>query len=252
MPKLHLTIPAELLDKLDAAKPDFLDRKGFICLLLSEQLTRVRTLPAYCVGAGNPDHLTTETALRLEEAPQGAAAVLPVPPLKKSLSKNQALLEDGVGKGLLGETPRKEPLDGAEGYKSADPAAVSAAVPEARLGKTRQANTKGSPAFEAFWKQYQAIKRRASSQSKPKALVMWEEVLGSGTTAEQLRQALGAAVTKQNQIERDGGYASPFPDCFRWLRDGYYEAFLETPALVVPISQRPDFTPPADHPDAPF
>lgn len=46
MPQLNFTIPADLLDRIDAAKPNFLDRKGFICLLLSEQLDKAGTLAA--------------------------------------------------------------------------------------------------------------------------------------------------------------------------------------------------------------
>jgi hypothetical protein len=38
MPQLNFTIPADLLDRIDAAKPNFLDRKGFLCLLLTHAL----------------------------------------------------------------------------------------------------------------------------------------------------------------------------------------------------------------------
>lgn len=248
MARIELRLPPDLVDALVSECPRTLTLPKFCAQLIEAQLTRVRTLPAYRVGAGNPSHLITETSLRLEEAPQGAEAVLSLPPLKKNFSKVRAHLEDGVGKGLVGETPRKEPLTPDGGYKSSEPVLI----PEAQLGRTRQANTKGSPAFEAFWKQYQAIKRRASNQSKPKALAMWEQVLDTGITAEQLSKALGAAVTKQNQAERDGGHPSPFPDCFRWLRDGYYEAFLEAAAALPAPLARPDLTPPPEFADCPF
>lgn len=56
MPQLNFTVPAALLQRIEAAKPDYLDRKGFLCLLLDEALTRGLTgvvkLPAYRVGAG--------------------------------------------------------------------------------------------------------------------------------------------------------------------------------------------------------
>jgi hypothetical protein len=37
-------VPADLLDKIDAAKPSFLDRKGFLCLLLTTALDACGTL----------------------------------------------------------------------------------------------------------------------------------------------------------------------------------------------------------------
>ncbi|MFN7322774.1 MAG: hypothetical protein ACK5SP_00750 [bacterium] len=54
MPQLNFTIPADLLDRIDAAKPNFLDRKGFICLLLTSAIDTASNLPAYRVGAGTP------------------------------------------------------------------------------------------------------------------------------------------------------------------------------------------------------
>lgn len=54
MPQLNFTIPADLLDRIDAAKPNFLDRKGFICLLLTSAIDTPSNLPAYRVGAGTP------------------------------------------------------------------------------------------------------------------------------------------------------------------------------------------------------
>jgi hypothetical protein len=38
VPQLNFAIPGPLLDKIDAAKPDYLDRKGFLCLLLDQAL----------------------------------------------------------------------------------------------------------------------------------------------------------------------------------------------------------------------
>lgn len=52
MPQLNFTIPADLLDRIDAAKPNYLDRKGFLCLLLTSAIDKGLNLPAYRVGAG--------------------------------------------------------------------------------------------------------------------------------------------------------------------------------------------------------
>jgi hypothetical protein len=54
MPQLNFTIPDALLAKVDAAKPDYLDRKGFLCLLLDQALDTGTRVPAYCVGAEPP------------------------------------------------------------------------------------------------------------------------------------------------------------------------------------------------------
>lgn len=79
--------------------------------------------------------------------------------------------------------------------------------------------------FKAWWAQYQAISNRASSQSKPKAWDEWRKALRK-VTIEDLRSCLTAAVQEQRMVERQGGFASSFPDAFRWLRDGRYEAFM--------------------------
>lgn len=79
--------------------------------------------------------------------------------------------------------------------------------------------------FGLFWRQYLAIENRASSQSKPRALAAWVGVT-KHVDPLSLQQCLTAAVEEQRRIVRRGGFASPFPDAFRWLRDGRWEAFL--------------------------
>jgi hypothetical protein len=54
VPQLNFTIPADLLDRIDAAKPNFLDRKGFICLLLSQQLDGSGTLGLASASDASP------------------------------------------------------------------------------------------------------------------------------------------------------------------------------------------------------
>ncbi len=44
MAQLNFSIPDALLAKLDAAKPEYLDRKGFLCLLIDQGLDRACTL----------------------------------------------------------------------------------------------------------------------------------------------------------------------------------------------------------------
>lgn len=93
-----------------------------------------------------------------------------------------------------------------------------------------------SPDFDAFWRRYQAIERRASGQSKPRAWEQYRKIVVS-VPCEALEGALTAAVRDQAATERRGGFASPFPDCFRWLRDGRYEAHLQTAQQVAQISR---------------
>ena len=64
MPQLNFTIPAHLLDRIDAAKPDFLDRKGFICLLLSQQLDRGGTLGGPSAAGTTSNGSSTEEELK--------------------------------------------------------------------------------------------------------------------------------------------------------------------------------------------
>lgn len=251
--RVELRLPADLVDELEALMPRTQSLPSFCALLIEQELTRVRTLPAYRVGAGNLGHLTTETPEFSESAEEGLKELsegdLPSggPHLLENIQKENTNLEDGVGKGLSGETPRKEPLTPCESNKSPK----GELIPAARIGTPRQANTKGTPEFEAFWRQYQAIKRRASNQSKPKALEVWNAIV-PGIPPESLSKALGRAVTQQVRQERDGGFASPFPDCFRWLRDGYYENHLEAP--VEPTTPPPSsgWEPNPTDPSLPF
>ena len=252
--RVELRLPADLADELEALMPRTQSLPSFCALLIEQELTRVRTLPAYCVGSGNQGHLPTETP-EFSECPQEGSRELSEedlpsggPHLLENIQKENTNLEDGVGKGLSGETPRKEPLTPCGGYKSPE----TELVPAARIGKPRQANTKGTPEFEAFWRQYQAIKRRASSQSKPKALEVWNTIV-PGISPEALSKALGQAVTQQVRQEREGGFASPFPDCFRWLRDGYYENHLDTAAdPAAPLEGLTGWEPNTADPSLPF
>ena len=45
-------------------------------------------------------------------------------------------------------------------------------------------------------------------------------------SSETLALALQRAITDQHQIENKGGFASPFPDAYRWLKNGSFEAYL--------------------------
>ena len=53
MPQLNFTIPESLLARIDAAVPEYLDRKGFLCLLIDRALDSSGTLGATS-AAGAP------------------------------------------------------------------------------------------------------------------------------------------------------------------------------------------------------
>jgi hypothetical protein len=52
MPELRIRIPDELEYRLEQSRPNYLDRKAFVCLLLASALDTGPKLPAYRVGAG--------------------------------------------------------------------------------------------------------------------------------------------------------------------------------------------------------
>jgi hypothetical protein len=53
MPELRITIPEALDAKIEAAMPEYLDRKGFLCLLIDQALDRPVTLGVQS-AAGTP------------------------------------------------------------------------------------------------------------------------------------------------------------------------------------------------------
>ena len=114
MPKrqVNCRIPEELLADLDAAKPDYLDRNSFVCLLLATALDRGPKLPAYRVGAGYHQQVQV-TATGSTHQPAEAVESLPVETVSIPTPPCDGVLGDGVGMGS-GETPRKPPFNGAE------------------------------------------------------------------------------------------------------------------------------------------
>ena len=94
---------------------------------------------------------------------------------------------------------------------------------KARIQKTKKIIY--SEDFELFWQKYLKIKKRASGQTKPRAFEEYCVVMKSHTS-KTLALALQRAITDQHQIENKGGFASPFPDAYRWLKNGSFEAYL--------------------------
>ena len=53
VPFLKIDIPDDLFDKIEASKPEYLDRKGFVCLILDQALDTSGKVVACSAGAGN-------------------------------------------------------------------------------------------------------------------------------------------------------------------------------------------------------
>lgn len=69
MPQLNFSLPADLLDKIDAAKPNFLDRKGFLCLLLTQALDASEQSP-YDLGKGGRGVRASSTEVENTQQPE--------------------------------------------------------------------------------------------------------------------------------------------------------------------------------------
>jgi hypothetical protein len=100
--------------------------------------------------------------------------------------------------------------------------------------KSRAKKTKGTPEFEAFWKRYQGCRHRANGQSKPKAMQLWCQLVPDELQPDDLMRAIDGAIEDIRSRQGVGEFASPLPDCFRWLRDECYAVYLEdnTPAIT--------------------
>ena len=66
MAQLNFQIPDDLLERLDARKPEYLDRKGFLCLLIDQALDRSGTLGVQS-AAGTPSSSISSTTLEISK-----------------------------------------------------------------------------------------------------------------------------------------------------------------------------------------
>jgi len=82
-----------------------------------------------------------------------------------------------------------------------------------------------SETFESFWKKYQSQKNKCVSQSKKPAYREWE--LLDKKTQDKLIDCLDADSRLRVKLIRDGKFVPMWPDCFRWIKNGQYEQFLE-------------------------
>ena len=99
--------------------------------------------------------------------------------------------------------------------------------PEVKQVKLKQKTKKKgySEKFESFWKKYQSQNNKCVSQSKKPAFREWEQL--DKKTQEKLEDALEADQRLRVKLIRDGKFVPMWPDCFRWIKNGQYEQFLE-------------------------
>ena len=93
-------------------------------------------------------------------------------------------------------------------------------------GLKKRKKTVCTEEFEAFWKLYQSCPHKANGQRKNKAWDEWRSAIQL-ESPERLTKALENAIGEINTRCGKNEFAAPLPDCFRWLRDGYYTAALE-------------------------
>jgi len=99
--------------------------------------------------------------------------------------------------------------------------------PELKQVKLKQKTKKKgySEKFESFWKKYQSQNNKCVSQSKKPAYREWEQL--DKKTQEKLEDALEADQRLRVKLIRNGKFVPMWPDCFRWIKNGQYEQFLE-------------------------
>lgn len=111
MPRITLTLEADLMDLLQRYKPKRQALSAFCADLIELQtlgLDSASKLPAYRVGAGNTGHRTTETGSQPQSEQSSAEGHVSPPENFFSPDLPPIGMGDGVGKESEG-TPRKDP-----------------------------------------------------------------------------------------------------------------------------------------------
>ena len=103
------------------------------------------------------------------------------------------------------------------------------------ITKTINYKTKG---FDTFWKTYRSISptMRVVSQSKKLAKEQYAKL--GRKTQEKLTRCLEADIRARTKQLKNDAFAPLFPDCFRWIKNGQYEQYLELPTQSKPTTFR--------------
>ena len=129
MPILKIDIPDELYNRIESTRPDYLDRKGFVCLILDQHLDSGSRLPAYRVGAGNRNGVSHTLPLQFPPALEVTNSEAPTKAVEAVPSEDSETSKNDLG--------------------------VNSKKPRAKKAK-------GCDEFETFWKTYTAFEHRAN------------------------------------------------------------------------------------------
>lgn len=205
--RLQLYLEDDFIEILKQLKPKSLSLSAFCGLCIEQHLASFDNgsrVPAYCVGAETQQgNLRPLTGAKLPpKQPQGEVTTTCNQPTQ---------VETHVS--VLSNDQELEPKKKQENK-----------VANSRKSKAKR--TVGSPEFESFWSQYQSCSHKANGQSKPNAWDVWQQVVDF-ESPERLQEALRQAIDDIDRRQAAGDFASPLPDCFRWLRDARYAVYLE-------------------------
>ena len=210
--EMRLRIPQELIARLDHEKPKVLSLTSFCALLIEQGIdkfdrgAKVLVSPAAGPQQGNLRPLTgNKPSLKQPEGESEALQEQQLPPQPTEAVQSSAQELDHEKKHIV----------------------VKSEIKVEKARKSRAKKTKGTPDFEAFWKRYQGCRHRANGQSKPKAMELWGQLVPDELQADDLMRAIDGAIKDIHSRQDVGEFASPLPDCFRWLRDGFYSSYLE-------------------------
>lgn len=203
--RVNMHLDDDFAAEIERQKPKSLAMAAFCAYLIEqalENLTGGSKLPAYCVGAGTP-----QGNLR----PLTDATSTPRQPLAVEGSDLQTLVKpDSASQAQLSSMAVDQEIE-----------------PKKKKGsKSLSKHTKGTPDFEAFWTAYQASPSKANGQSKAKAWEVYQDVI-KHESPDRLLTAVQNAIADIERRTIAGEFASPLPDCFRWLRDEHYAVWLE-------------------------
>jgi len=213
VPSIHVKITPEQLEWVESQVRPFFNKSAVIRDLIDSTIQSVDSeakLSAYHVGAGRPQGnsrplIGTQPSL---EQPLGVAGALQI---QQSLQQPTPVV-----------SVRAQEIEDEKKH-----IVVKNKIKVEKARKSRAKRAKGTPEFEAFWKRYQSCRHRANGQSKPKAMELWGQLVPDELHADDLMRAIDGAIKDIHSRQDVGEFASPLPDCFRWLRDGFYSSYLE-------------------------
>ena len=214
VPQINVRITEDQLIWLSSQVKPFRNKSAVIRDLIDSRikdLTEGSILCAYHVGAGPP-----QGNLR---PPTGNKPSLKQPESEAEMVASQQLPPHQTETVL---SSAQEPDHKKNIYK-----VVKNEIKVEKARKPRAKKTKGTPEFEAFWKRYQGCHHRANGQSKPKAVEVWGQLVPDELQPDDLMRAIDGAIEDIRSRQGVGEFASPLPDCFRWLRDECYAVYLE-------------------------